>query len=549
LATVTYGRIVAHLTLESITTLLGGKIEVPEAGVLCIVGGNNVGKSQLLREIGQHLSESGGATLITSSVQYRLRIEENPEPWLLEHSPIVSASGHPVQVTPPDGGQQYDLANLVNMFGHASRGEPGLMRHVVKWFVSVLDASSRAGVAVASGSADMGGGVGNSITKIFRDGLLEEDLSNISRREFGFPLTLDRVNGDLRLRVGTPDVPPPLINRPTAEYAAAVKVLPLLADQGDGVKNYLGMVLHLMTSSSPIVIIDEPEAFLHPAQARSLGRHLGEQARTHSRQLLTATHDRDFILGLLSAECPVTVIRLDRRGSTGTVDSLPAARVKAVWDRPALRYSNILQGLFHRLVVVCEGDADCRWYAAVLDDAAAAAGVASDEALFVPGGGKDQVPHAVQALQSLNIRTFALVDFDAILDINYLKALLEVRVDRYQDADLARIRQITVAIGKQVASERQRRKAKDHGLAGLPAGDIARLGTELLEHLRGLDVLVVPVGELESFDRTIGGHGPSWVTAALTAGRHKSTPAATALLAPVVEALKPSAPTPEVVSQ
>lgn len=44
--------------LKSITINSGQTVELPRAGVICIVGGNNVGKSQLLREIEEHYSNN-----------------------------------------------------------------------------------------------------------------------------------------------------------------------------------------------------------------------------------------------------------------------------------------------------------------------------------------------------------------------------------------------------------------------------------------------------------------------------------------------------------
>lgn len=136
------------------------------------------------------------------------------------------------------------------------------------------------------------------------------------------------------------------------------------------------------------MIVDEPEAFLHPPQATALGRSLGEIVIENSQQLILATHDRNLLAGLLESEVPLSVVRVDRNQSP-LAKQLTADRLKEVWKQPALRYSNVLDGLFHRLVVLVEADADGRFYSAALDILflEGKTTVPSSDVLFVPCGG------------------------------------------------------------------------------------------------------------------------------------------------------------------
>ena len=48
-----------------------------------------------------------------------------------------------------------------------------------------------------------------------------------------------------------------------------------LKRQGDGMRSFASVVLHLLATVTPsILMLDEPEAFLHPPQARLLGTSL-----------------------------------------------------------------------------------------------------------------------------------------------------------------------------------------------------------------------------------------------------------------------------------
>src|SRR5690606_12158093 len=126
-------------------------------------------------------------------------------------------------------------------------------------------------------------------------------------------------------------------------------------------------LLHALVVEHPVVLIDEPEAFLHPPQARLLGQMLVKEA-PENRQLFVATHSSDFLRGLLDTDSSrVRVVRIQRVGDVNPIKELDNEGVKNVWGDPILRYSNILDGLFHSKVIVCEGDADCRFYAATMD--------------------------------------------------------------------------------------------------------------------------------------------------------------------------------------
>lgn len=52
-----------------------------------------------------------------------------------------------------------------------------------------------------------------------------------------------------------------------------------ITEFGDGVKCFVGLCLSILACPFRIVLIDEPEAFLHPPTAYSLGRNLSQWAK------------------------------------------------------------------------------------------------------------------------------------------------------------------------------------------------------------------------------------------------------------------------------
>ncbi len=511
----------SHFTLSD-----GTELDLAPGSVLCVVGGNNVGKSLFLREITGHLQRHlWPQRQIVNELSFAMGLnDETSGPWLRVNGIQQTTAGQEEVFTPVNGGSGTSVTNFMGTVANIQQIGLG---QLMNFFVRVLDSHQRAELAITNMQVGSG-----ALYLVYRDGSLEQKLSNLCKSVFGFPLTLDRSNGTVMLRVGKPIVPVPSLQHPTKEYADDVLSLRPLAEQGDGVRNYMSMALHMLTASEPVTIIDEPEAFLHPAQARVLGGYLGKEVKARELQLITATHDRDFVLGLLGSGALVTFFRLNRVGDATTATVLPAAEVNKLWSRPVLRYSNILQGLFHKAVAVCEADADCRWYAAVLDSVMEDSSRSSEEALFVPSGGKDQIPSSVAALRRLGVPAFAMLDFDSLLDQDFMEKMLKT----FDVADEQLLKTLK-SINSQLSTSEQHKAAKSSGLNGLPLGDVTRMATELLESLKGHNILVVPVGELESFDRRIGGHAAIWVTQALKRNLHKTNGAAREYVTPLATAI------------
>ncbi|MEV6116693.1 AAA family ATPase [Streptomyces sp. NPDC052109] len=224
---------------------------------------------------------------------------------------------------------------------------------------------------------------------------LFEELSDLSMRVFKSPLTLDLLSKMLNIRVGAPSVEAPPFDKVTLEYRNAISVLPRLDSQGDGMRSFIGLMLPLITATYQVVMIDEPEAFLHPPQATQLGRVLGQLAKEMSMQVVLATHDKNLLAGLLQSDADISIVRLDRSPSNvTTAHQLSVANLRRIWADPVLRHTNVLDGLFHKLTVLAEGDRDCTFYSAALEflDTQQELPVPPSEILFVPSGGKGGLP-------------------------------------------------------------------------------------------------------------------------------------------------------------
>ena len=96
-------------------------------------------------------------------------------------------------------------------------------------------------------------------------------------------------------------------------------------------RSFASVVLHVLAPISPsVLLLDEPEAFLHPPQARLLGEMIALE-RSSRAQLFLATHSPDVLHGLISvAPENLRVLRIQRDGTVNRIKELDKDLVKKI---------------------------------------------------------------------------------------------------------------------------------------------------------------------------------------------------------------------------
>jgi len=316
-------------------------------------------------------------------------------------------------------------------------------------------------------------------------------------------------------------------------------------------RSFAGTLLEVSVGQESILLIDEPEAFLHPPQARMLGRML--VSNNLQRQIIVATHSGDVLRGVLDANAPtVRVVRMQRDDDINVIRELDSESLGKLWIDPLLRFSNILDSIFHERVVLAEADTDCRFYAAISDACSDenADQIRRPDTMFVHCNGKDRMPRVLRALRQIGLDVRVVVDFDVLNDENPLRGIVEAASGNWPDIEkewrrvkaavdekkpelnsqevrseiekeLAHITELSFPVRARRAIEKILRRsspwslAKLVGKAYIPGGDAYQAVDRLLEALRRLRIFVVEVGELESFVKSVGNHGPAWVNTVL----------------------------------
>ncbi|MGI8638287.1 MAG: AAA family ATPase, partial [Segetibacter sp.] len=148
--------------------------------------------------------------------------------------------------------------------------------------------------------------------RLYLNERLEHELSAYFKQAFNSDLIVNRLGGThVYLHIGERPEKEGNEDRLSFGYNQKIKNLPLLQSQGDGMRSFASITLELISSSNSILFIDEPEAFLHPPQARLLGKLIGKLF--DQRQIFISTHSSDFIKGILESNSEtVKIIRINR---------------------------------------------------------------------------------------------------------------------------------------------------------------------------------------------------------------------------------------------
>lgn len=267
----------------------------------------------------------------------------------------------------------------------------------------------------------------------------------------------------------------------------------LLGDLGDGVKTSVGLVSAVMSLPDRILLIDEPEAFLHPTLSRRVGSVLAQTARDRDATLVVATHSSDFLLGCMQTAPELRIVRLTHDLENATSRSIEPAHVRTLMNDPLLRSAHAMRGLFHRGVIVCEADADRAFYDEI-NARLVTVHRGIEDALFLNAQNWQTIPRIALPLRSLGVPAASIMDFDVLMDKDFAHVwpLVSSETNVLQPLQ---VRRDTLAKNMSNAG---RKNCKKHGIEALPVDERTQ-AKALIEEFGRYGVFFVACGELESW--------------------------------------------------
>lgn len=271
-------------------------------------------------------------------------------------------------------------------------------------------------------------------TRLLKDRNLLAQINAHVRENCGFELLIDATN--LRtLRLVTTATPPPFSTDsiPTAaEHIRFLTAAPRLSEQSDGIQLFVATIIQAFSTDADFILIDEPETSLHPPMAHRLGQILTNLAEERKLSLIVATHSPDFLAGCVSTGNTVSICRLEYRNSVGTAHPLAREDFSASLADPFIRSTGVLNALFHRAVIICEGGSDRLLYSdinnrLILHDPSHPS--LMRDCIFIDVGGKDGFKKTGKAIRAMGVPFAYIVDLDILSTPAKLRPLIDIPPD------------------------------------------------------------------------------------------------------------------------
>ncbi|MGH1569846.1 ATP-dependent nuclease [Methylobacterium sp. P31] len=486
--------------------------------VTVFVGPNNSGKSRVLTEIDNYCSSGQQAnSLVISSMAFK-SLPENEANELIERLrvPLSSRDVIPagqIIIGSRRGRTQVHEAQLRQFIKDVKLNVPAYAQWFLNHLVLKLDGQSRIGLINMQGAGDLQQPPHTSLQVLFRDNVKRSEVRRIVKEAFGSYFVIDPTNiGHFRIRLAAK---PPIdeveergLHEAAVEYHSRAQ---LIDEASDGVKAFTGIIIEFIAGDPKILLIDEPEAFLHPALAFNLGLEMSRASLTSDKRIFVSTHSPAFVMGCIQSGAPVNIVRLTYRNSSATARLLPSDELLTLMRNPLLRSTGVISGLFYEFVVITEADADRAFYQEINERLLRLRpewGIPN--CLFLHAQNKQTVQTIMRPLRNLGIPAAAIVDIDVLKEggLNWSSLLSASGIPPLSHGAMASHRAAVVQAFTYAGKDMKR----DGGVEALE-GSEKEAALNLLQSLSEYGTFVVPHGELEAWLKDLGstGHGPNWL--------------------------------------
>lgn len=533
------------VVIKEITFNNDNKIKFNKDDIILLVGANNVGKSRALKDLREDLNNTSKSKVIIKDVAYETTGFSGDKLRDYFERNIAKSSYGGYNVWMDDSNSHtFDERSFTNISDE---------KDYYKAMFSFLSTENRLGL---TRPITFNLVVDNQSLNIVQK--LEKDFDSITSLNQALDLVFqnsvevyeDYVDGYLikKYKIGESQAIADVIDSNSREKVNKLRSFEDLHNQGDGIRTAVAILSSVIVSEHSLFLIDEPETFLHPPQAKILGKNMVKLST--GKQLFISTHNIDFIRGVLEEDSSrVKIIKIDRLDNYNTFNLVDNDSINRISSDKNLKYTNILNGLFYNQVVLCENESDCKFYSAILEHEVL---TIYQNTLFCAVGGKEQLKKIVPLLKELNIDYRIIADIDLINNIDSLKQLLnsaipdcynEIAVqhkkflENFQKETNSQVKTQEVIraeinslfnedkyISSKTAEQMKSllrdvnslKLLKTGGKAVIPQGDCVRLFKQIVDFLKENNIYVLECGEIERFVPDVSGHGNNWVEKTFT---------------------------------
>ncbi|MCK1236964.1 ATP-binding protein [Streptococcus uberis] len=528
------------VTIREITFNDGKTIVFNNDDIVLLVGGNNAGKSRTLKDLRDDLNGISNTKVLVKKLEYEtFGFSENKLRDYFENNFEKNTYGQYCVWIDDNSSYSFDSNSFSDIYDK---------KIFYKALFSFLSTENR---LVLTRPIELNYAYNMQSLNILKK--LERDFDSINKLnqalDLGFQKSIEifeeYVDRNIikKYKIGDSYTITKILKLDSREKINQLKQLEDLQDQGDGIRNTVAILSSLIVNENSLILIDEPEAFLHPPQARTLGKNVVKLSR--DKQLFISTHNIDFIRGALEEDASrIKIIKIDRLGSQNVFNLIDNSSISKISSDKNLKYTNILNGLFYNQVILCENESDCKFYSAILEYVDL---TTYQNTLFCAVGGKEQFKKIVPLLKDLSIEYKIIADIDLINNIDSLKQLLnssnpncyskiapnhkkfiekfqketnsqvktqeEIRneINQIYNTDKFMSPQSVEQIKSILREINSLKLLKTGGKSIIPQGECTNLFNYINEFLKENNIFILDCGEIERFVPDVPGHGNNWV--------------------------------------
>lgn len=400
-----------------------GSFELEAGGITIFVGPNNSGKSLVLREIEAVVSQSPppGNLKIVSDFEIEWP-DTTTIQKMIDEAKVSTPTDVPAAYVQlgrinPNGGREVFNIHIDQIMNSATNKHNKFLMasNIVKIGVIRLDGRSRFNLTNDQAGGDLEASPQNILSHLFVDEVARANVRTLVNDAFNINFYIDPTNlGNLRIKLSDGLLP-------TEEQSLSLDARNFyrsathIKDASDGVQAFTGIVAAVSSGEYHTILIDEPEAFLHPPLARKLGKSLAGLAAKRNGTLMASTHSSDFLMGCVQASPSVKVVRLEYGKGKSRARSIDPKSLDIFLKRPLMRSANVISGLFHDGVIVLESDNDRAFYSEIFYRLAEGK-PDYPSILFINAQNKQTIREVIGPLREFGVPAAAIPDIDIVKD-------------------------------------------------------------------------------------------------------------------------------------
>lgn len=398
-------------------------LETETTPVTVFVGPNNSGKSKVLIEIENFCKNGNPSTTNVILNELDFKPISDPEAEINRHTltPRSNEFINPGNILfgKAQHRNQVNRQQLINFFSDVKTHRQHYCTYYVSFNTIRIDGGSRIQLINEQPAGDLQSHPQNSLQVLFRDNAKRQEVRRIIFDAFKKYFVIDPTKlGHFRIRLSEVAPTDDIQERGIHEDAVRFHNNALdITKASDGVKAFTGIITTIIAGDPKVILIDEPEAFLHPSLASNLGKEVSNSVNGTSKNLFVSTHSANFLMGCIQSGTPLNIIRLTYSNNVPTARILSSEKVLKIMRHPLLRSTGVLNGLFYEYVIVTEGDADRAFYQEINERLLAFSperGIPN--CLFLNAQNKQTIHEIMKPLREMGIPCAAIVDVDVIKD-------------------------------------------------------------------------------------------------------------------------------------